>query len=451
MLSDVEIRIDTSTNVCTNSTRPLDCEAAIAGGKSLSSPILAHARGMLRSTMDKASTDITSSSSAIPPDLASSSSSDATTNDTVTDKSLPILPNCDPAEISMDKELTRATPLPEPTHATTLLPSPIERMDETARFGSGPPFYSAYDPGTGATPRLARPTLFFQYTDLSKVVLRKLRREIVALPNPLWQVEMKRMPIVIDGTGCAGFVIGFNIRDVVAAGPKSMQRSVISKFLCEQADPLAVPFQYCQGEDKPGLYLACRGQQRHPSFSANGQGQWPDMTVYGPTVMILAMCTLLILDSNATAHVSLNLLPMLRTAHMVLSSWEYETDVGRAVSDAYRATELRCLERVIASVEWAQTEALDLTPMETLVAMINAGNQALIPPLLLNAATHKKVVRWFARGQQQTAITGRAACNLAEASDTQSTLAVEDHGEEDTRGGKRSFDEVVSSVACALF
>jgi len=43
------------------------------------------------------------------------------------------------------------------------------------------------------------------------------------------------------------------------------------------------------------------------------------MTVYGPTVMILAMCTLLILDSNATAHVSLNLLPMLRTAHKALS------------------------------------------------------------------------------------------------------------------------------------
>jgi len=34
---------------------------------------------------------------------------------------------------------------------------------------------------------------------------------------------------------------------------------------------------------------------------------------------------------------------------------------------------MRCLERVIASVEWAQSEAIDLTPMETLVAMINAG------------------------------------------------------------------------------
>lgn len=451
MLSDVEIRIDTSTNVCTNSTKPLDCEAAIVGGKSLSSPILAHARGTLRSTMDKANTDIMSSSSAIPPNLAISSSSDATTNDTVIDKSLPILPNCDPADISMDKELTRATPALEPTQSTKPLPLPTEKVNETARFQSDSPFYSAYDLGAGATPRLARPTLFFEYTDLPKVVFRKLRREIVALPNPLWQVEMRRMPIVIDGMGCAGFVIGFNLRDVVAAGPKSMRRSVIFKFLSEQADPLAVPFQYCQGEDKPGLYLACRGQQRHSNFSANGQGQWPDMTVYGPTVMILAMCTLLILDSNATAHVSLNMLPMLRTAHKVLSNWEYETDVGRAISDAYRATELRCLERVIASVEWAQSEALDLTPIQTLVAMINAGNQALIPPILLNAATHKRVVRRFARGQQQTAISGRAATDLMEPSDTHSTLAVEGDGEEDARVDKCSFDEVISSVACALF
>jgi hypothetical protein len=355
----------------------------------------------------------------------------------------------------MEKELTRATAFPEPTQVTKLLPLPIQIMDDTDRFGMGPPFYSAYDSGTCVTPKLARPTHFFQYTDLSKVVLRKLRREIVALPNPLWQVEIKRMPIVIDGSGCAGFVIGFNLRDVVAAGPKSMRRSVISKFLSEQADPLAVPFRYCQGEDKPGLYLACRGQQRHPSFSANGNGKWPDMTIYGPTVMILAMCTLLILDTNATAHVSINLLPMLRNAHKALSMWEYETDVGRAVSDAYRATELRCLERVIASVEWAQSEALDLTPMETLVAMINAGHQALIPPLLLNASTHKKVVRWFSRGQQQTAIADRAARNLAEASDTQSTLAVDDDawddGDVNARGGKRSFDEVVKSVADALF
>lgn len=471
-----------------NSTRPLDdCEASNAGGKSLSSATFEYALGMDLSIMDRARTNIMSSSSTMPPSLANSSNSAATTKLTadegsrltrggqsfkalvecvvsqgapVMERSLPMEPSCVPAEISMSE--TRETPAPEPTQSTKPVP-PVEAADAVEAV---PLCLSAYDEGVDDRRRLAHPTPFFNYTELSKPTLRKLRREIVVVPNQLWQCEMRRIPVMIDPHGCAAFILGFNLRDLVLTGPKSLQKLVLTRFLSERADLLAVPFRRCKGPDKPGIYLACRGQQRHPHFSANGRAEWPDMTVYGPSVMILAMCTLLILDASATAHVSNNLLPMLRSAHEVLSNWQYETDVGRDISVAYQATELRCLERVVTAVEWAQSAALNLPPMQTLVTMLNAGHQALMPPVVLSAATHKRVLRKLERGQLLTvSIPGRepwSSDGNDELSDTQSTLAVFDDVVKDEAsrvptvkeraGARESADAAtLSTVAQSLF
>lgn len=440
-----------STNVCRNPKTPRVASEVVesAFGSSSNSITLANPRGMDFSATPIIRMAAMSSSSLTPFSRAVESNSVATTNEMVTLKSVDKLPMALPAETSMCSDRGADNPT----------------LDWRLTVSRPCPAFSAFDRrrssgGSGSSsedaPFFQEATPFFAHTHLDKVDYAALRREVVILSNPLWQCELRRIPIVVDHTdhhAPAAFVIGFSLRDILATGPRYARRDNLARFLSGQASALLGSYVSGWGTDLAGLYLSVRGQVRHRHYGANGGGKtgagWSDAAVYGVAVMILAMCTFLSLNAHATAHVTLHVLPMLQNALAILEGWPYETNTGRDLSEQFRSTEVRCLQRVIASVQHAEQAAINLAPKETLNCILRAGYEAIIPPVVLDAGTHARVLRKLSRGQLlRTPIPGRNLCDALEQSDTQSTLAVE--GYNDADGNERSCDQKGARDAAIL-